>query len=162
MGKQLAKLQFVDLIEIPQKSVKSHKKRAVDPLRSTAQGRLITFIPDGCGIRRFFCTPINPDSCLPQFPAKRSLLLSGGAGRLCPGCGGGLPQRAASGNRPEPAPQCPWPRRRQVDSIVRISEKPVISKISITSSQTCSTFISPCFAMIFCNFRKTRRPADEV
>ena len=46
--------------------------------------------------------------------------------------------------------------------IVRISEKPVTSKISLTAALTFLMHIDPCLFIIFCAARRTRRPADEM
>ena len=47
-------------------------------------------------------------------------------------------------------------------SIVRMSEKPVTSKISIIVSLTWTTFISPCLFMVFWAESSTRSPAEEM
>ena len=47
-------------------------------------------------------------------------------------------------------------------SIVRMSEKPVTSKISMIVSLTWTTFISPCLFMIFWAESSTRSPAEEM
>ena len=46
--------------------------------------------------------------------------------------------------------------------IVRMSENPVISKISITVSLAPVICICPCFIIRFCALSSTRRPADEM
>ena len=47
-------------------------------------------------------------------------------------------------------------------SIVKISVNPVISKTSFTTSPTWISFILPFLFITFCNFKSTRRPADEM
>ena len=46
--------------------------------------------------------------------------------------------------------------------MVRMSEKPVISKTSIMSSQTFLITMVPFVFMTFCAERRTRRPAEEI
>ena len=47
-------------------------------------------------------------------------------------------------------------------SIVRMPEKPVISKTSMTPSFTPVSFMLPCLLMVFCVESSTRSPAEEM
>ena len=47
-------------------------------------------------------------------------------------------------------------------SMVKMSEKPVTSKISMMVWLTWTTFICPCLFMIFCPESRTRSPAEEM
>ena len=48
------------------------------------------------------------------------------------------------------------------DSIVKISEKPVTSRISMMLSLTWMSFMLPWRFMVFCALSSTRSPAEEM
>ena len=68
-----------------------------------------------------------------------------------------VPDMVSSLTTPKTCQTC-----RACYSIVKISVNPVISKTSFTTSPTWISFILPFLFITFCNFKSTRRPADEM
>ena len=71
----------------------------------------------------------------------------------------------AARKQTQPQDQRESPRKNSsppVHSMVRMSEKPVTSKISMMGSPTWVSFIVPCRLMIFWVASSTRSPAEEI